>query len=77
MLLASNRLGLDPNAIELVPFPPPGSLAEQFVEAIDRVAVRIVPDALLPGVAGQMQQWLEAAPWREPAVIAPFVFDIR
>jgi len=75
---AKQALGLDADAdIALVPYPPPGSLFEQIDETLRRVSVELWPSASLPGIAGRVQDWFESAPLGAPALIPPFVVDIR
>jgi protease-4 len=75
---AKQALGLDADAdIALVPYPPPGSLFDQIDETLRRVSVELWPSASLPGVAGRVQDWFESAPLGAPALIPPFVVDIR
>ena len=75
---AKQALGLDPDVdVALAPYPPPGSLADQLSETLRRIAAQAVPSLSLPGLAGRMQEWLAAAPVGVPALIPPFVLDIR
>ncbi len=75
---AKQALDLDPDAdVALAPYPPPGSLADQLSEILRGVALRAVPSLSLPGLAGRIQDWLVAVPVGVPALIPPFVLDIR
>lgn len=71
-------LGLDATAdVALVPYPAPGSFANQLSDALRRVALTALPKASLPGVAGRLQEWLETVPVGAPVLVPPFVLDIR
>ena len=75
---AKQALGLDPDAdVALATYPPPGSLADQLSEMLRGAALRAVPSLSLPGLAGRIQDWLVAVPVGVPALIPPFVLDIR
>ena len=63
--------------VALAPYPPPGSLADQLTETLRQIALQAVPSVSLPGLAGRMQDWLAAAPVDVPALVPPFVLDIR
>jgi protease-4 len=75
---AKQALGLAVEAdVALVPYPEPGSLTDQISETLSRVAVDAIPKTSLPGIAGRVQDWLETAPIGAPALVPPFVLDIR
>ncbi len=75
---ARQAVGLEPDAdIALVPYPPPGSLADQLSELLRGVALQAVPSVSWPGLAGRMQEWLAAVPAGGPTLVPPFVLDIR
>jgi protease-4 len=75
---AKQALDLDQDVdIALVPYPPPGSLADQLSELLRGVALQAVPSVSLPGLAGRMQDWLAAVPAGVPTLVPPFVLDIR
>jgi protease-4 len=75
---AKQALGLDPDVdVALAPYPPPGSLADQLSETLRRIALRAVPSLSLPGLAGQIQDRLATVPVGVPALVPPFVLDIR
>jgi protease-4 len=75
---AKQVVGLDPDAdVALVPYPPPGSLADQLSELLRVAALQAVPSVSLPGLAGRLQDWLAAVPVGVPTLIPPFVLDIR
>jgi protease-4 len=70
--------GLDPDAdVSLIPYPPPKALAEQLSEALRRVAVFPAPAVPLPRLARVAVDWLASAPIDAPALLPPFVFEIR
>ena len=68
--------GIDPDAdVALVPYPRPLSLAEQVSETMRRVSVSTpLP---LPKLARLAAEWLASVPSETPALLPPFVFDIR
>jgi protease-4 len=71
-------LGLDPETdVVLVPYPPPKSLAEELNEALRRVAIRAAPELPLSGVADRLRRWLASVPFDAPALLPPFVVEIR
>jgi protease-4 len=75
---AKQAIGLAVEAdVALVPYPEPGSLTDQISETLSRVAVDAIPKTSLPGIAGRVQDWLETAPVGAPALVPPFVLDIR
>jgi protease-4 len=75
---AKQVVGLDPDAdVALVPYPPPGSLADQLSELLRGAALQAVPSVSLPGLAGRLQDWLAAVPVGVPTLVPPFVLDIR
>jgi protease-4 len=75
---AKQLLDLDPAAdIALLPYPPPGSFADQLSELLRGVALQAVPSVSLPGLAGRLQDWLAAVPTGVPALVPPFVLEIR
>jgi protease-4 len=68
--------GIDPDAdVSLIPYPRPKQLAEQFGEAMRRVAVSSAP--ALPGLLREAAEWLASVPLDAPALLPPFVFEIR
>ena len=78
VLRAKRALGLDADAdVALVPYPKVGSLAEQLTDTLRRISLEVIPDSPLKGLAGRVQAWIEAVPAGEPALVPPFVFDIR
>jgi len=73
--------GIDPDAdVALVPYPRPQSLADQIDEALQRVAIApglggsVLP---IPRIARAAVEWIESLPSPGPALLPPFVFDIR
>ncbi len=75
---AKQAIGLAVEAdVALVPYPEPGSLTDQISETLSRVAMDAIPKTSLPGIAGRVQDWLETAPVGAPALVPPFVLDIR
>ena len=70
--------GIDPDAdVALVPYPRPLPLAEQLTEAMRRIAVSAAPPLPLPKLARLAAEWLASVPSEAPALLPPFVFDIR
>ena len=75
---AKQALGLDADAdVALVPYPEAGSLVEQLADTLRRISLEVIPDSPLTGLAERVQAWFEAVPVGEPALVPPFVFDIR
>jgi protease-4 len=70
--------GIDPDAdVALVPYPRPLPLAEQLSEAMRRIAVSAALPRPLPKLARLAAEWIAAVPPGAPALLPPFVFDIR
>lgn len=70
--------GIDPDAdVALVPYPRPGSLAEQVSSALQRVAAHATPALPLPRLARIAAEWLATAPINAPALLPPVVLDIH
>jgi protease-4 len=77
---AKEALGLDPDDdAVLVPYPAPQSFAEQIDEMLRRIAARATPQLPLPlpRPARRLAQWLAVVPEGSPALIPPFIVDIR
>ena len=75
---AKEAAGIDADAdVALVPYPPPGSFTQQLAEAMGRVAIQATPRVSLPGIARRLQDLLLSAPLAAPALVPPFVVDIR
>ncbi len=75
---AKQALGLHADAdVALIPYPEPGSLADQLTDTLRRVSLEAIPASSLRGLAERMQTWFEAAPLEAPALVPPFAFDIR
>jgi protease-4 len=68
--------GIDPEAdVALVPYPRPLPLSQQFSQAMRRIAVSApLP---LPKLARLATEWIASVPSEAPALLPPFVFDIR
>jgi protease-4 len=78
VLRAKQALDLDADAdVALVPYPEVGSLADQLADTLRRVSLEAKPASSLEGLAERLQTWFEAAPVEAPALVPPFVFDIR
>jgi protease-4 len=78
VLYAKRAVGLEADAdVSLVPYPPPGSLLEQLSETLQTSAPEMLPSASLPALAALVQGWIDSAPIGVPALIPPFVLDIR
>lgn len=70
--------GLDPDVdVALIPYPRPLSLAEQLNEALRRIGMSTAPPLPLPRLARLAAEWLASVPLDAPALLPPFVFDIR
>jgi protease-4 len=70
--------GLDPAAdVALIPYPRPLPLAAQLNEAMRRITVAAPPTLPIPRLARLAAEWLASAPPAAPALLPPFVFDIR
>jgi protease-4 len=68
--------GIDPQAdVALVPYPRPIPFAEQVSEAVHRIAVS--PQLPVPKLVRLAAEWLASVPSEAPALLPPFVFDIR
>jgi protease-4 len=75
---AKRAIGLDPNAdVALIAYPPPGSLVDQLSQAFQGSVQEWVPSTSLPAVAEVVQDWIESASLGAPALVPPFVLDIR
>jgi protease-4 len=69
------RLDLDPGAdVALVPYPAPRSLAEQIDEALHDLSLRAEP---LSHALRRAEPWLEAMRAGAPALLPPFIPEIR
>jgi protease-4 len=78
MVHAKRAVGLDPDAdVALVPYPPPGSILDQLSEMLRGATLELVPTARLPRIAEFLEDWLESASLGAPALVPPFVLDIR
>ena len=78
VLHAKQVLGLDADAdVALVPYPAADSLVKQLTDTLRLLSLEVVPDSPLKGFAERVQTWFEAVPVGEPALVPPFVFDIR
>ena len=78
VLRGKQALGLDAEAdVALIPYPEDDSLIAQLTDTLRRVSLEIVPDSPLKGLAERVQAWFDAAPVGAPALVPPFVFDIR
>ena len=78
VLRGKQALGLDAEAdVALIPYPEDDSLTAQLTDTLRRVSLEIVPDSPLKGLAERVQAWFDAAPVGAPALVPPFVFDIR
>ncbi len=78
---AKELLKLDPDAdVALVPYPRPRSLVEELQEAL-RGVVQVselpLPLPRLPRLVRRVRQWLAAVPEGAPAVLPPFIVEIR
>ncbi len=72
---ALKQLQLDPNAdVALVPYPAPKSLAEQVDETLHRLTASADP---LAGTLDRAEPWLEAIRAGAPALLPPFIPQIR
>jgi protease-4 len=70
--------GIDPDAdVALVPYPRPLPLTAQLGEAMRRIAVSAAPPLPIPKLARLATEWLASVPSEAPALLPPFVFDIR
>jgi len=78
VLRGKQALGLDAEAdVALIPYPEDDSLIAQLTDTLRRVSLEVVPDSPLKGLAERVQAWFDAAPVGAPALVPPFVFDIR
>ncbi len=78
VLRGKQALGLDAEAdVALIPYPEDDSLTAQLTDTLRRVSLEVVPDSPLKGLAERVQAWFDAAPVGAPALVPPFVFDIR
>jgi ClpP class serine protease len=78
VLRAKKALGLDADAdVALVPYPEVGTLAQQLTDTLRRISLEVAQDSPLKDLADRMQTWFDAAPVGAPALVPPFVFDIR
>jgi protease-4 len=78
ILRAKRALGLDADAdVALIPYPEVGSLTEQLADTLRQISLEVVPDSPLQDIAERVQTWFDAAPVGAPALVPPFVFDIR
>ena len=78
VLRAKRVLGLDADAdVALVPYPAADSLVKQLTDTLRLLSLEVVPDSPLKDFAERVQTWFEAVPVGEPALVPPFVFDIR
>ena len=76
--LAKDALQIDPDAdVALVPYPAPKSLLEQVDEVLRRVAVMAAPGVPLPRLVRDLEPWLATVPEGAPALLPPFLIDIR
>jgi len=78
VLRVKQALDLDADAdVALMPYPEAGSLAHQLTDTLRRISLEAVQDSPLQNLAGRVQVWFDAAPVGAPALVPPFVFDIR
>jgi protease-4 len=78
VLRVKQALDLDADAdVALMPYPEAGTLAQQLADTLRRISLGVVQDSPLKELAEQMQTWLDATPMGAPALVPPFVFDIR
>ncbi|MDH3212626.1 MAG: signal peptide peptidase SppA [Myxococcales bacterium] len=75
---AKASLGLDLDAdVALITFPQPMSLAEQIDDLLRGIAASAGPELPLPRVARSILAWLESVPEGAPALVPPFIVEIR
>jgi protease-4 len=78
VLRAKQALDLDADAdVALMPYPEAGTLAQQLTDTWRRISLEVVQDSPLKDLAERMQTWFDATPVGAPALVPPFVFDIR
>ncbi len=63
--------------VSLIPYPQAKSLAEQIDDALRGIAVSTVPELPLPRVIRSLEAWLATVPAGAPALIPPFLTEIR
>ena len=72
---ALKQLNLDPNSdVSLIPYPAPKTIAEQLDETLRNLTARAQP---LGGALGHIEPWLEALRAGAPALLPPFIPQIR
>jgi protease-4 len=78
VLRVKQALDLDADAdVALMPYPEAGTLAQQLTDTLRRISLEVVQDSPLKNLAERMQTWFDATPVGAPALVPPFVFDIR
>jgi protease-4 len=78
VLRVKQALDLDADAdVALMPYPEAGTLAQQLTDTLRRISLEVVQDSPLKDLAERMQTWFDATPVGAPALVLPFVFDIR
>jgi protease-4 len=75
---AKRALDLDADAdVALMPYPEANTLAQQLTDTLWRISLEAVQVSPLIDLVERVQTWFDAAPMGAPALVPPFMLDIR
>jgi hypothetical protein len=60
-----------------MPYPEANTLAQQLTDTLWRISLEAVQASPLIDLVERVQTWFDAAPMGAPALVPPFMLDIR